>query len=60
MVFDKKKGSIIAIESLFVILLRHLQQRGHLLLQHRRRLGEEFFYKLCGRNFLFQAFECHR
>ena len=59
-VFDKKKGSITAIESLFVISLRHLQQRGHPLLQHRRRLGEEFFHKLCGRSFLFQAFECHR
>lgn len=58
--FWQEKGSIIVIESLFVISLRHLQQRGHLLLQHRRRLGEEFFRKLCGRSSLFQAFECHR
>ena len=55
-VFDKKKGSIIVIESLFVISLRHLQQRGHLLLQHLRMLGEAFSRKLCGRSFLFQAF----
>ena len=42
--------------SFFVISLRHLQQRDHLLLQHLRMLDEEFYRKLCGRSFLYQAF----